>query len=84
MAEAEKLFANLSNIHELDDISYLTEEQKTLIKKFLAISTMITTLNSKRDFYNYGAIFLISISSSTCVLKNRDWLMRGSVQESCK
>lgn len=77
MAEAEKLFANLSNIHELDDISYLTEEQKTLIKKFLAISTMITTLNSKRDFYNYGAIFLISISSSTCVLKNKDWLMRG-------
>ena len=47
MAEAEKLFANLSNIHELDDISYLTEEQKTLIKNFLAISTMITTLNSK-------------------------------------
>ena len=36
MAEAEKLFANLSNIHELDDISYLTEEQKTLIKKFFS------------------------------------------------
>ena len=34
MAEAEKLFANLSNIHELDDISYLTKEQKALIKKF--------------------------------------------------
>ncbi len=36
MAEAEKLFANLSDIHELDDISYLTEEQKTLIKKFFS------------------------------------------------
>ena len=36
MAEAEKLFANLSNIHELDDISYLTEKQKTLIKKFFS------------------------------------------------
>ena len=36
MAEAEKLFANLSNIHELDDISYLTEEQKMLIKKFFS------------------------------------------------
>ena len=36
MAEAEKLFANLSDIHELDDISYLTEEQKMLIKKFFS------------------------------------------------
>lgn len=36
MAEAEKLFANLSDIHELDDISYLTEEQKVLIRKFFS------------------------------------------------
>ena len=36
MAEAEKLFANLSDIHELDDISYLTKEQKMLIKKFFS------------------------------------------------
>ena len=36
MAEAEKLFANLSDIHELDDISYLTEEQKMLIRKFFS------------------------------------------------
>lgn len=84
MAEAEKLFANLSNIHELDDISYLTEEQKTLIKKFFSNFNDDRNSELKRDFYNYGAIFLISISSSTCVLKNRDWLMRGSVQESCK
>ena len=36
MAEAENLFDNHSNIHELDDKSYLTEEQKTLIKKFFS------------------------------------------------
>lgn len=36
MAETEKLFANLSDIHELDDISYLTEEQKMLIRKFFS------------------------------------------------
>lgn len=77
MAEAEKLFANLSDIHELDDISYLTEEQKTLIKKFFSNFNDDHNSELKRDFYNYGAIFLISISSSTCVLKNRDWLMRG-------
>ena len=34
MAEADKIFANIQNIHELDDISYLTEEQKNILKKF--------------------------------------------------
>ena len=34
MADAGKVFANLKNIHELDDISYLTEEQKDILKKF--------------------------------------------------
>lgn len=36
MAEADKLFANLRDIHELDDISYLTEEQKKMIQKFFS------------------------------------------------
>lgn len=34
MADASKVFANLKDIHELDDISYLTEEQKALLHKF--------------------------------------------------
>lgn len=34
MADAHKVFANLKNIHELDDISYLTEEQKDILKSF--------------------------------------------------
>lgn len=36
MADAKQLFANLSDIHELDDISYLTEYQKMMIKKFFS------------------------------------------------
>uniref|UniRef100_UPI00402A27F5 PD-(D/E)XK nuclease family protein n=1 Tax=Prevotella sp. TaxID=59823 RepID=UPI00402A27F5 len=36
MASAKQLFANLSDIHELDDVSYLTEEQKEIIKKFFS------------------------------------------------
>lgn len=36
MADAKKVFANLSNIHELDDISYLNEEQKIVLKRFFA------------------------------------------------
>lgn len=36
LADADKLFANLRDIHELDDISYLTEEQKKMIQKFFS------------------------------------------------
>lgn len=34
MADASKVFANLRDIHEYDDLSYLTDEQKQLLKKF--------------------------------------------------
>lgn len=36
MADAKQVFSNLQDIHELDDISYLSEEQKAMIKKFFA------------------------------------------------
>ena len=36
MANAEKVFVNLRDIHELDDISYLTDEQKAIIRKFFS------------------------------------------------
>lgn len=36
MADATKLFANVSNIHELDDVSYLTDEQKEILKTFFS------------------------------------------------
>lgn len=36
LADPEKVFANLQDIHELDDISYLTDDQKKMIQKFFA------------------------------------------------
>ena len=36
MAPADKVFANLRDIHELDDTSYLTDEQKAIIRKFFS------------------------------------------------
>ena len=36
MAPADKVFANLRDIHELDDVSYLTEEQKEMIRRFFS------------------------------------------------
>jgi hypothetical protein len=36
MANAELVFANLRDIHELDDISYLTDEQRQMIHRFFS------------------------------------------------
>ena len=36
MTDVDKLFTNLSNIRELDDVGYLSEEQREAIKKFFS------------------------------------------------
>ena len=36
MADANRVFANLQDIHELDDISYLTDEQREMIQRFFS------------------------------------------------
>lgn len=36
MAPADKIFANLRDIHELDDTSYLNDEQRAIIRKFFS------------------------------------------------
>ncbi len=34
MADAKNVFSNIASLHELDDVSYLTDEQKELLKTF--------------------------------------------------
>ena len=49
MAPARQVFANLRDIHELDDISYLTDEQREIIRKFFSnFSDSHNTLLKKR------------------------------------
>ena len=36
MADARQVFANIRDIHEFDDISYLTEDQKSVLKSFFS------------------------------------------------
>ena len=36
MGPADKIFANLRDIHELDDVSYLTDEQREMIRRFFS------------------------------------------------
>lgn len=50
MAQADKVFANLANIHELDDVTYLSDEQKETLKRFF--SNFSEDHNSKlRDIF---------------------------------
>ncbi len=61
MADAEMVFSNISNLKELDDISYLSDEQKAELRRFFAnfddnpegIRERFITLWSKlNDIYN--------------------------------
>ena len=57
MAEADKVFANLRDIHELDDISYLTDEQKAIIKQFFINFSEDHNSELKQRFLNLWSHF---------------------------
>ena len=61
MVDADHLFNNISNIHELDDISYLTEEQREALKKFFVHFSEEYNTELKRRFLqlwkNFGKIY---------------------------
>ena len=58
MADADKLFANLSDLHELDGISYLTDEQKEMIKRFFSNFTDDHNSELKKRFLQLWSHFL--------------------------
>ena len=58
MASAQHLFANLRDIHELDDVSYLTEEQKEIIKKFFSHFSEDHNTELKKRFLQLWSHFL--------------------------
>lgn len=52
MAAADKVFANLRDIHELDDLSYLSPEQVEMIKKFFSNFSEEHNSELKKRFLN--------------------------------
>lgn len=58
MADAEKVFANLRDIHELDDVSYLTEEQKQILRQFFGNFTDDHQTELKKRFLNLWSHFI--------------------------
>lgn len=57
MADAKQIFANLKDIHKLDDISYLTESQKEMLKKFFSNFTEEHNSELKRRFLQLWSRF---------------------------
>lgn len=57
MADADKVFANIRDIHELDDISYLTVEQAEALRQFFSNFSAEHNSELKRRFLNLWSHF---------------------------
>ena len=57
MADASNVFKNIKDIHELDDISYLTDEQKEILHKFFSNFTTDNESELKKR-YNISSFYL--------------------------
>ena len=61
MADADRVFANLQDLHELDDLSYLNEHQKLILQKFFSNFTAEHNSELKQRFLRLwskmGAIY---------------------------
>lgn len=57
LADAEKIFTNLRDIHEFDDISYLSDEQKEILKKFFSNFSDNHNSELKKRFLNLWSHF---------------------------
>ena len=57
MADANRVFANLRDIHELDDLSFLTEEQRQLLRHFFSHFTEEHETELKQRFLNLWSHF---------------------------
>ena len=57
LADAEKIFLNLRDIHEFDDVSYLSDEQKEILKKFFSNFSDDHSSELKRRFLDLWSHF---------------------------
>ena len=58
MADAQLVFSNLKDIHELDDISYLTDDQKKMIQRFFSNFSEDHNSELKKRFLQLWSHFL--------------------------
>ena len=52
MAEADRVFANIRDLHELDDLSFLTDEQRAVLRQFFSNFNADDNSELKQRFLN--------------------------------
>ena len=57
MADADRVFANLRDLHELDDLSFLTDEQRALLQRFFSNFTESHETELKQRFLRLWSHF---------------------------
>ena len=79
MADAKQLFSNLTDIHELDDLSYLTDDQKKMIQKFFSNFSNDQNSELKKRFIQLWSHFFDIYSSYNKRLKAQGLAYEGAL-----
>lgn len=79
MADAKKVFANLRDLHELDDISYLTPEQVETIKKFFSNFTDTHNSELRKRFLSLWSHFYDIYDMFNSTLAERGLAYEGAL-----
>lgn len=79
MADAEKVFCNLKDIHALDDISYLDNEQRKMLKEFFANFTDTQESVLKKRFLNLWVHFNEIYNEYNSKLREQGILYEGAL-----
>lgn len=79
MADADRIFCNLKDIHELDDISYLTDEQRAMLQRFFANFSGDHDSELKRRFLSLWSHFSDIYHDYNSRLKKQNLGYEGAV-----
>lgn len=79
MADADKIFCNLKDIHELDDLSYLTDEQRELLKRFFANFSHDQETELKKRFLSLWSHFGDIYHDYNQRLRNQGIVYEGAI-----
>ncbi len=79
MADADKVFANLENIHELDDVSFLTEEQRRILQAFFSNFSEDHNTELKQRFIILWSHLADIYHGFNDILKNQNLAYEGAL-----
>lgn len=79
MADANQVFTNVENLHELDDASYLTEEQKETLRRFFANFSEEQSSHLKEVFLKLWSQIGNIYTEFNAMLKNEGLCYEGAL-----